>query len=111
MMKKIVFALLLSFMSYAAVAEPQIFPPAKWSVKNSADVTTIQNGTAVPMVVMISVDATSADATVSNCGSTQKIKAGSSAVCYTADPGSPITLTSTSSSPSSGTYQISIQLQ
>ena len=86
------------------------FQSSVWKSKNANDSFTIQNGAGTMLTIVISVDNAGPHAdgvTVSNCGSTTFIKAGSSTVCQTNDSADPVTLTSNSVSlPSSGTYQI-----
>ncbi|GEM_PF-4172450 len=70
-----------------------------WSSKDANDVVTIQNGAGTPMVIEISVNnggLTAAGITIKNCGTTAEVKAGSSAVCTTADAKNPVSFSNSS---------------
>lgn len=118
-MKKITLSALAVSLLYSmtiayAVTNPpsnlSSFQEAHWLSKNSSDPFTIQSGTDIEIVIQINVEGTSPTAAgvdVKNCGNTTHINAGSSTICTTSDPKSPVTLTSDSGNVSaSGTYQI-----
>lgn len=89
------------------------FPPTSWLSQGSTDSISIQNGSNVPILIVINV-AGSEDSTpgvnLKNCGTITHINAGSSAVCASTDASNPVTMTSdTGSKTASGTYQIKQQ--
>lgn len=85
------------------------FPQMNWTSKGSNDPFTIQNGSGTPITIAINVNGgptNTPGVNIKNCGNTTHINAGSSAICSTNDANNPVTLTSDSTMPASGTYQI-----
>lgn len=88
------------------------FPLVNWVSNSSADVVTIENGEGVPLVIQITVtgNANSPGIRIENCGKTDSIKAGSSAICTSTDAHNPVTFNSDNSSKAAtGTYQVTKQ--
>jgi hypothetical protein len=105
----------VAHLAYADMDAPYVdtgsFPVTKWYSKNANDEVVIKNGTGDMLTIFISVDDSDANnqlsgISVDNCGTTQHVDAGSSAICSTVDATNPVTFSSDSTNPASGTYQI-----
>jgi hypothetical protein len=79
-----------------------------WMSPNSYSGYSIQTG--AKMSITIRVNNGSAGVSLTNCGITGGIAAGSGGVCNVSNPSMPVTITSTSqTAPANGTYQIKVR--
>lgn len=101
---------LIPFASMSQNEENEPFPVVKWSSKSNNDTVTIDNGAGIPLLILITVDGGSDNASgvnVSNCGTTKHIDAGSSTICSTNDPANPVSFsTDNANVTATGTYQV-----
>lgn len=83
---------------------------ASWSSKDNSDTVTVQNGTGLQLIISISVDKKGVGINIKNCGTTNHIDAGSTAVCASRDPANPVNFSSdTGEKEAMGTYEIKYQ--
>jgi|GEM_PF-5624138 len=102
-------SLVLCFPTFAQVTTEKFsFPPVAWTSQSPSDIVTIENGTGANLIIHITVNG-GTDAggiNVRNCGATTRINAGSSAVCATKDPASPVNFNTDGPNAATGTYQV-----
>ena len=81
-----------------------------WISKDQTDEVTINNGTATPINITITVAGDPVNKLpgihVKNCGKTTHVDAGSSAICGSSDPNNPVSFSAEDTKGASGTYQI-----
>ena len=96
-------------------------PPVTWTSTGSSDEVTVENGTGANLTIVITVNdnqyvestgssTQSAGVDVQNCGATTHIDPGSTAICVTNDPKSPVSFSADKEVTATGTYQITQQL-
>jgi hypothetical protein len=130
-MKKIsllLFSLLLllttnAFVLAETVVSAVVQTPIQWISKTSSDVITINNGNSNDLTITINVNKPPViivnnnvinnnqgnippGINIKNCGDTKHIEAGSSAICSTNDASNPISFSTDSQTPVTGTYII-----
>lgn len=99
------------------VPAPVIAAPAtetNWISHGSSEPVTINNGNGNNLTITITVDGSATASpnasvpgvTVKNCGKTQRIDPGSSAICTTNDAVNPVSFASDSQDTATGTYKI-----
>lgn len=120
MKKQVVIGLFLFFSYLIANAQSEVkvdngFPPTTWISKNTKDEVTIHNDSGAALKIDITVSNKGfnpAGINVNHCGTTTHIGPGSSAICVTSDPSSPVSFSSDSVNPNevaTGTYVIKLQ--
>lgn len=117
-MKNLIFSLVAIFTTSVfaqvpAVPEKTCFPAISWMSKSSSDTVTVQNGNGTPILIVITMvksgETDTSAINVKNCGTTNRLAAGSSVICSNSDANNPVSFSSDSASTATGTYQIKQQ--